>query len=95
MTVNPNLPSRLASLAGLAVAGAFAAGYMSDLVFRHRRPPVALIGYALQVVSLAVVWHAPSTGADRMLLEVRAENRLGVRGLASMALRGRRPAAVG
>jgi OPA family glycerol-3-phosphate transporter-like MFS transporter len=29
-------------------------------LFRHRRPPVAFIGYALQVASLLVVWQAPS-----------------------------------
>ena len=45
------------------IAGAFAAGYMSDLVFGHRRPPVAFIGYLLQVISLAIVWQAPSVTA--------------------------------
>ena len=44
------------------IAGAFIAGYASDKVFGHRRPPVAFIGYALQVASLAVVWRAPSLG---------------------------------
>lgn len=45
------------------IAGAFVAGYLSDLVFSHRRPPVAFLGYLLQVGSLAVVWQAPSVGA--------------------------------
>jgi OPA family glycerol-3-phosphate transporter-like MFS transporter len=45
------------------IAGAFAAGFMSDKLFGHRRPPVALIGYLLQVGALAVVWRAPSLGA--------------------------------
>ncbi|HTE52719.1 MAG TPA: MFS transporter [Kofleriaceae bacterium] len=45
------------------IAGAFAAGYLSDLVFGHRRPPVAFLGYVLQVISLAVVWRAPSVTA--------------------------------
>lgn len=45
------------------IAGAFAAGYMSDIVFKHRRPPVAFIGYMLQVISLAIVWQAPSITA--------------------------------
>lgn len=42
------------------VAGAFAAGYMSDWLFKGRRPPVAFMGYAAQIVSLAVVWKSPS-----------------------------------
>ena len=42
------------------IAGAFAAGTMSDWVFKGRRPPVAFIGYILQVLCLAVIWKAPS-----------------------------------
>jgi MFS transporter, OPA family, glycerol-3-phosphate transporter len=38
------------------VAGAFIAGTMSDWLFRTRRTPVAFIGYAIQIASLAVVW---------------------------------------
>jgi OPA family glycerol-3-phosphate transporter-like MFS transporter len=45
------------------VAGAFVAGMMSDWVFKARRPPVAFLGYALQVVCLAVIWRAPSLTA--------------------------------
>lgn len=45
------------------IAGAFAAGYMSDILFKHRRPPVAFIGYVLQVTALAIVWQAPSLPA--------------------------------
>ena len=45
------------------IAGAFVAGYASDRLFDHRRPPVAFIGYALQMASLAVVWRAPSLTA--------------------------------
>jgi OPA family glycerol-3-phosphate transporter-like MFS transporter len=41
------------------IAGAFVAGYASDLWFKHRRAPVAFIGYVLQIVSLAIVWKAP------------------------------------
>ena len=44
------------------IAGAFAAGTLSDWVFGSRRPPVAFLGYLLQVASLAVVWQAPSVG---------------------------------
>jgi OPA family glycerol-3-phosphate transporter-like MFS transporter len=42
------------------IAGAFAAGTLSDWVFRSRRPPVAFIGYALQIFCLAIVWASPS-----------------------------------
>lgn len=42
------------------IAGAFAAGTMSDLLFKSRRPPVAFIGYMLQILCLAVVWMSPS-----------------------------------
>jgi MFS transporter, OPA family, glycerol-3-phosphate transporter len=45
------------------ISGAFAAGYLSDLVFGHRRPPVAFLGYVLQIFSLAVVWYAPGVGS--------------------------------
>lgn len=45
------------------IAGAFAAGYASDIFFKNRRPPVALIGYALQVVALTTISLAPSTTA--------------------------------
>ncbi len=41
------------------VVGAFTAGILSDWVFKGRRPPVAFLGYFLQVLSLAVVWLAP------------------------------------
>ncbi len=42
------------------IVGAFAAGTISDWVFKSRRPPVAFVGYLLQIVSLAVIWMAPS-----------------------------------
>src|SRR5262245_5105480 len=42
------------------IAGAFLAGTMSDWVFRSRRPPVAFIGYVLQIACLWVVWHSTS-----------------------------------
>ncbi|KKU34187.1 MAG: Glycerol-3-phosphate transporter [Candidatus Uhrbacteria bacterium GW2011_GWE2_46_68] len=37
------------------VAGAFAAGYLSDLLAKHRRPPIAAFGYLLVVLSLTAV----------------------------------------
>ena len=43
------------------IFGAFAAGTISDWVFNSRRPPVAFIGYAIQIICLAVVWLLPGT----------------------------------
>ncbi|HEY2953682.1 MAG TPA: MFS transporter [Candidatus Eisenbacteria bacterium] len=45
------------------IAGAFVAGTLSDWVFRSRRPPVAFIGYALQIGCLYLIWKAPSLSA--------------------------------
>ncbi len=42
------------------ILGAFAAGTISDWIFRSRRPPVAFIGYVLQVLSLGIIWWAPN-----------------------------------
>jgi OPA family glycerol-3-phosphate transporter-like MFS transporter len=44
------------------VVGAFAAGYGSDIFFKNRRPPVALIGYCLQACALLVIASGPSLG---------------------------------
>jgi OPA family glycerol-3-phosphate transporter-like MFS transporter len=41
------------------IAGAFAAGTLSDWMFNSRRPPVAFIGYLLQIVALATIWISP------------------------------------
>ncbi len=41
------------------ILGAFAAGTISDWVFKSRRPPVAFIGYAIQVICLGIIWRAP------------------------------------
>lgn len=43
------------------IAGAFVAGYVSDIVFKSRRPPVALLGYVLQALALVCISLAPST----------------------------------
>ena len=48
------------AIVGAGVVGAFSAGFLSDKVFKARRPPVAFVGYVLQIVSLAVIWKAPS-----------------------------------
>jgi MFS transporter, OPA family, glycerol-3-phosphate transporter len=41
------------------IVGAFAAGTISDWVFHSRRPPVAFLGYSLQILCLLVVWYSP------------------------------------
>ena len=51
--------SEAMAVVATGILGAFAAGTISDWVFRSRRPPVAFFGYALQVVSLAIIWWAP------------------------------------
>lgn len=48
----------LVVLAG--IAGAFFAGTISDWVFKGRRPPVAFLGYGVQVICLGIIWQAPS-----------------------------------
>ena len=44
------------------ILGAFAAGTVSDWVFKSRRPPVAFLGYALQIICLTVVWQSSAIG---------------------------------
>lgn len=41
------------------IFGAFAAGTVSDWIFGSRRPPVAFLGYSLQIVCLGIIWWAP------------------------------------
>jgi len=57
---NPIFQKNALIIVVAGIAGAFVAGYASDLLFGHRRPPVAFIGYVLQIVALAIVWRAPS-----------------------------------
>jgi OPA family glycerol-3-phosphate transporter-like MFS transporter len=45
------------------IAGAFIAGTMSDWVFKSRRPPVAFIGYVIQIACLFTIARAPSLTA--------------------------------
>ena len=47
------------SIVVAGIAGAFAAGTISDWVFKSRRPPVAFFGYALQILCLAIIWLSP------------------------------------
>lgn len=79
------------------IAGAFVAGYASDKLFGHRRPPVAFIGYMIQIVCLYVVWKAPSLNA---IIIAFAFNSLAISmvhsmlsGTASMDFGGKRAAA--
>lgn len=52
---NPVFQRNAFAIVLAGIAGAFVAGFLSDKVFGHRRPPVAFFGYLLQVISLAVV----------------------------------------
>ncbi len=60
---NPVFQKNALAVVAAGVVGAFVAGYASDRLFQHRRPPVAFIGYALQIVCLIVVWKAPGLTA--------------------------------
>ncbi len=57
---NPIFQRNALAIVVAGVLGAFAAGMLSDRIFRTRRPPVAFIGYIMQVLCLLVVWQAPS-----------------------------------
>jgi MFS transporter, OPA family, glycerol-3-phosphate transporter len=57
---NPIFQKNALAIVLAGVAGAFIAGMVSDKLFKARRPPVAFIGYLIQVLSLTVVWWAPS-----------------------------------
>lgn len=79
------------------IAGAFSAGMLSDLLFKSRRPPVAFIGYVLQIICLAVVWAAPSL---EWIIGAFVLNSLGISmvhsmlsGTASMDFGGKKAAA--
>jgi MFS transporter, OPA family, glycerol-3-phosphate transporter len=58
---SPIFKSGALAVVATGILGAFAAGTISDWVFKSRRPPVAFIGYALQVICLGIIWWAPST----------------------------------
>lgn len=79
------------------IAGAFIAGFLSDKVFGSRRPPVAFLGYVLQIISLTIVAIAPSLEALVIAFTV---NSLAISmvhsmlsGTASMDFGGKRAAA--
>lgn len=98
LTLDNPIFQRNAYLIVLAgIAGAFIAGFMSDKIFGSRRPPVAFIGYVLQIGSLAVVSLAPSLTAIIIAFTV---NSLAISmvhsmlsGTASMDFGGKRAAA--
>jgi len=60
---NPIFQRNALAIVGAGIVGAFVAGYASDKVFGHRRPPVAFIGYLIQIACLWVVWKSPSMEA--------------------------------
>jgi OPA family glycerol-3-phosphate transporter-like MFS transporter len=79
------------------ILGAFAAGTISDWVFKSRRPPVAFIGYSLQIICLGIVWWAPNL---TWIIGAFVVNSFGISmvhsmlsGTASMDFGGRRAAA--
>jgi OPA family glycerol-3-phosphate transporter-like MFS transporter len=79
------------------IFGAFAAGTLSDWVFKSRRPPVAFIGYFFQIICLAVIWISP--GVD-WIIAAFVLNSFGISmvhsmlsGTASMDFGGKRAAA--
>lgn len=60
---NPIFQRNAFAIVLAGIAGAFIAGFMSDKVFASRRPPVAFIGYVIQIIALAIVSLAPSLNA--------------------------------
>lgn len=94
---NPIFQKNALIIVGAGILGAFIAGYASDKLFAHRRPPVAFIGYALQVACLAIVWRAPSM---ELVVAAFVVNSMGISmvhsmlsGTASMDFGGKRAAA--
>jgi MFS transporter, OPA family, glycerol-3-phosphate transporter len=57
---SPIFQSGALAVVAMGILGAFCAGTFSDWLFKSRRPPVAFIGYSLQILSLAVIWRAPN-----------------------------------
>jgi OPA family glycerol-3-phosphate transporter-like MFS transporter len=94
---NPVFQRNALIIVAAGVAGAFTAGYASDKVFGHRRPPVAFFGYLVQIGCLLVVWKAPSMTA---VIAAFVLNSFGISmvhsmlsGTASMDFGGKRAAA--
>ncbi len=94
---NPIFKKNAMAVVLAGIAGAFVAGFMSDLLFKNRRAPVAFIGYTLQCICLAVVWKAPSLD---LVIAAFVVNSLAISmvhsmlsGTASMDFGGKRAAA--
>jgi OPA family glycerol-3-phosphate transporter-like MFS transporter len=94
---NPIFQRGALAIVFAGIVGAFIAGYMSDWVFKSRRPPVAFIGYVLQVLSLYVVWKFPTLP---MIIAAFIVNSMAISmvhsmlsGTASMDFGGKRAAA--
>ena len=94
---NPIFQRNALAVVGAGILGAFVAGYASDKVFGHRRPPVAFIGYVIIVICLTVIWKAPSM---ELVIVAFMANSLGISmvhsmlsGTASMDFGGQRAAA--
>jgi len=94
---NPIFKTGAFSIVIAGIAGAFLAGTLSDWVFKSRRPPVAFIGYAAQIVCLLVIARAPSLTAVIMAFTVNSMAISMVHsmlsGTASMDFGGQRAAA--
>ncbi len=94
---NPIFQKNALIIVGAGIVGAFVAGFASDKLFGHRRPPVAFIGYVIQVVCLTVIWKAPSM---ELVIAAFVMNSLAISmvhsmlsGTASMDFGGKRAAA--
>jgi OPA family glycerol-3-phosphate transporter-like MFS transporter len=57
---SPIFQKNALAVVGAGILGAFAAGMLSDWIFRGRRTPVAFTGYFLQILCLTVIWQSPS-----------------------------------
>ena len=94
---NPVFQRNALIIVAAGVAGAFVAGFASDKLFGHRRPPVAFFGYLIVCVCLFTIWKAPSPG---LVILAFVLNSLGISmvhsmlsGTASMDFGGQRAAA--
>jgi len=94
---NPVFQKNALIIVGAGIAGAFVAGFASDKLFGHRRPPVAFLGYVLVCACLFVIWKAPSM---ELVILAFVFNSLGISmvhsmlsGTASMDFGGKRAAA--
>jgi OPA family glycerol-3-phosphate transporter-like MFS transporter len=94
---NPVFQRNALAVVGAGIAGAFVAGFASDKLFGHRRPPVAFIGYLIVAVCLTVIWKSSSMG---VVIVAFMLNSLGISmvhsmlsGTASMDFGGQRAAA--